>query len=158
MSKDSVEGDSAAIEITDDLLYRSGSAVITKDFDALASCFALPHTIETCEGQWQLETEEALRQLFENVCEYYATNNVTNVVRTVIESEFIDDDTIGSTHVSLLMRDNGEAFRKPYPTYIILKKTHDGWKATSSSYAILDAPDHNDALAFAATLQKKPPE
>ena len=146
MSKESVEGDSEAVEIADELLYRSGTAAVTRDFSAFYDCFNLPHVLETAEGRWVMETEDEIRQVFDSVCDYYSSNNVTNVVRTVIKAKFIDQNTIGSTHVSRLLQSEGQTFRKPYPTFSILKNTKVGWKVASCSYAILDSPGHNHAL------------
>ena len=135
-----------ADEIADDLLYRTGRAITSGDLEWADGCFQLPQFMETVDGSQLIETEEGVRQVIRNVRAYYAANGVTDVVRTVISAEFVDPNTIGSTHVARLMKAGGKAFRAPYPVYSIIRKIGDDWKIVSTSYAILDAPDHNRAL------------
>ena len=146
MGQKTIRDNLRAEDIAEELLHRTGRVYASKDASLAAGCFLLPQTIETSAGKCLLETEDNVRQVFENVMDYYAKNDVTEIVRTVVKAEFLDDNTVGATHVSRLMLSDGSCFRKPYPTYSILRKTQGGWKLSSSAYAILDSDAHNDAL------------
>lgn len=138
--------DATAEDIADDLLFRTGRAFDFDDPVDVSDCFILPQYVETQLGSRLIESEEEVRNSFASVRKYYLDNDVADVVRTVVSAEFLDPDTIGSTHVSRLLRPGGVLFRAPFPTYSIIRRTKKGWKIASCSYAILDAPDHNRAL------------
>lgn len=140
--------DCAAEEIADELLFRTGKALIAGDFEGFHSCFGLPHVIETEGARRILRTSDDLRCVFDDVVRYYADQGVTDLVRTVVEARFIDSDTIGSTHVARLLQAGGSLLRKPFPVYSIIRRHgHLDWKVMSSVYAILDCAAHNAALA-----------
>lgn len=139
--------DCAAEEIADELLFKTGKALITRDFDGFRPCFGLPHLIETEAGRRILKTTEDLRRAFDDVVRYYAEERVADLARTVVEARFLDADTIGSTHVTRLMQADGRSLRNPFPVYSIIRRHgHLDWKIMSGVYAILDCPRHNAAL------------
>lgn len=135
-----------AEEIAEELLYQTGQAMKVGDFDAFFTCFVIPQVMETLEGDMLITTMEGMREIFESVRQYYKDNNVRDVVRTIVSAKFLDDETIGSTHVSQLLGVDGSPFRNPYPVYSVIKCLGGVWKIVSNSSAILDAPQHNDAL------------
>lgn len=141
------KSDGHAEDIAEDLLYRTGLAHTTGDMKAAAECFELPQLMETSSGRMLIETEDEVIRVFKNVRRYLAENDVSDIVRTVVSAEFLDPNLIGSTHVSRLMKSDGTLFRAPYPTYSILRRTGGEWRIVSSTYAILDAPEHNSALS-----------
>lgn len=145
--------DCAAEEIADLLLFETGIALRDGDFDRFAACFGFPHMIETADTSTVIYAPSELRSVFDNVRRYYCDTRVVDVVRTVVESRFIDCDTIGSTHVACLTYADGTSLRKPYPVYSVIRR-HDplDWKIMSSLYVILDSSTHNDVLS----LSKRP--
>ncbi|SHI07645.1 hypothetical protein [Marivita hallyeonensis] len=139
--------DSAAEEIADELLFKTGKALINGDFDGFGACFGVPHVIETSEGRRVIKDMEALRAVFDEVRRYHRDAGVIDVVRTIVEARFLDADTIGSTHVARPIQRNVETPRKPYPVYSIIRRHgHLDWKVVSSIYAILDSDEHNAIL------------
>lgn len=139
--------DCAAEEIADELLFKTGKALISGDFDSFRGCFGLPHLIETEGGRRLLKTEDDLREVFEDVRRYYEADGITDVARTVVEARFLNADTIGSTHVTRLLKPDGPILRNPFPVYSVIRRHgHLDWRIMTSVYAILDCPAHNAAL------------
>lgn len=139
--------DLLAEDIAEELLYRTGQALAGRNENGATACFAIPFLIDTAYGQRLIETEDAVREIYAHVRTYLAENDVTDVVRTVHSAEFLAPDIIGTIHVSQLMKSDGTAFRRPYPVYSVLHKSGRVWRIASSTYAILDAPEHNAVLA-----------
>ncbi|MEM9971467.1 MAG: hypothetical protein AAF762_10265 [Pseudomonadota bacterium] len=133
--------DPAAEEIADELLYLTGKALATECFEFFRPHFDLPQIIETLSGDRLIASERDLRMLFDDVCAEYRKKGVVNVVRSIVSSQFIDADTIGSTHVSHTIDRNGEAIGTPYPTYSILRRKSDGWKIVRSMVVLLHRPE-----------------
>lgn len=155
--------DGLAEDIAEELLYRTGRAMKEGNFDAFFECFEIPQIMETLDGAKLVTTRDGMRDIFLQVYRYYQANGVVDLVRTVVSARFLDEETIGSTHVSSLLKANGEPFRNPYPVYSVVKRIGGQWKVVSNSSAILDAPDHNRALlggedgkALPTGDQKKP--
>jgi hypothetical protein len=144
----SMSQDCAAEEIADLLLFETGKALMSGDFDRFAACFGLPHVIETASNRTVIHEMEGLRATFDELRHYFRETQVVDVVRTVVEARFIDSDTVGSTHVASMVHADGVSRRKPYPVYSVIRR-HDplDWKIMSSLYVILDSDTHNDALS-----------
>ena len=138
----------SAEEVAVDLLYKTGRALEAANYEAFKKCFAIPCVVETAQSLKVIESYSGLQATFDSVVSYYAEQRVVSLARDVIEAKFLANDTIGSTHVTRLLRLNGDTFRNPFPTYSILRRTPKGeWKINSCTYAILDCEDHNSALA-----------
>jgi hypothetical protein len=135
-----------AEEIADDLLYRTGKAVMSGDFASFRDCCQLPLMMQTIDDARLIKTGTDLEKMFDSVRRYYMTNDVHDIVRTVISSEFFTSDEIGSTHVTRLIKSDGSEFRAPYPAYSVLKRSGGAWRIAIMRYAILDDPRHNAAL------------
>lgn len=136
-----------AEDIAEDLLYRTGLAIDDGHFTAFGACFALPCVVETEHGLKIITKMRGIKETFQNVRNYYHENGVTTVARDVVEAQFLTHDTIGSTHVTSLLTKDGTVFRKPFPTYSVLRRGADAkWRIISCTYAILDSPRHNQAL------------
>jgi len=135
-----------ADEIADDLLFRTGRAVITNDAKSLIACFEFPFIIGTQDGTRMIEAQDGLLQILERLRRYYSDNNVVDVVRTVVSAKFENPNSIGTTSVARLIQPAGKQFRAPYPIYSTLSNQSGSWKIVSCTYAILDSPDHNKAL------------
>ena len=144
--------DLLAEDIAEDLLYRTGKALRGGRFEDVGELFEVPQVMETLAGKRLIETEEDVRQVFASVRDYWAANGITDVARTVISSEFLADDLIGSTHVSQMMRADGSPFRSPYPSYFVLRRSDGRWRISSSIHAIVDNPEHVAALSGNLTV------
>lgn len=89
-----------ARQIAEDLLTRTGAALLSGDYPAFAACFLRPVTTETFAGQRIVQTQAEHRAMFDEVVEYYRMNNVSDLVRQVISAEFQEDRMIFSTHTA----------------------------------------------------------
>jgi hypothetical protein len=139
------------VAIAEDLLERTGAAMMAGDFDQFAKYFHLPQQVETFETVSLLETEMDLRTVFDAVRTYYQMKGVTRMVRRCVSAAFNDAMTVASTHETRLL--HGSQFvQKPFPAFSTIAFVNDGWKVTSCSYAIDDAPEHNRALSKLARV------
>ena len=147
-----------AEEIAEDLLYRTGKGLQSGDFEEFFKCFEIPQVMETLEGEILMKTKEDVRATYDSVRAYFDDNGVIDIVRTVVSAEFLDDETIGTTHVSRLIKSGGNLFRNPYPVYAIIKHLDGEWKIVTNTYAILDGREHNLALLARREVQAKADE
>ena len=135
--------------VAEDLLVRTGEAMLAGNFDAFRQCFLLPNEIELFDGTNLIETIEDQRAVFDSVRAFHARRGVTQIVRRCVEADFLDADTIASTHVASLLRGN-ELLQPTYPVYSILRRVDGVWRIAHGKYAIADAPDLDRALAVKA--------
>ena len=138
--------DIAAEIVAEDLLYQTGKAVLTENDDLFLSCVHLPYSLETSTGARLITSRSEIICVLDDLRNYMKREGYVDFARTVVEAEFIDSDTIGSTHVSLMTTASGKAKRNPYPVYSIIRRFGRNWKMVSSLYAILDSDEHNAAL------------
>ncbi|MEL6516418.1 MAG: hypothetical protein AAFQ39_01795 [Pseudomonadota bacterium] len=137
----------AAEDISDDLLYRTGLALVNGQFTGIEDCFVLPQMIETTEGARVLRKPDDVLQLFKGVRDFLEKSAVTDVVRTIVEAEYIAEDAIETIHVASLVQADGQPLRAPYPVYSLLKLCEDRkWRIAHTSYGIIDSRAHNEAL------------
>lgn len=137
----------AAEDIADNLLYRTGLALSHGQLDDVPDCFILPQSMETLEGVRIVREPEDVRQVFASVRRYFEQNGIKDVARAVVEAEFLSGDVIQSTHASRLLKQDGTTVRAPYPVLSRIKRCDDGqWRIASSTYAIIDSREHNEAL------------
>jgi hypothetical protein len=130
--------------VSEYLLARTGEAYMTGDFDKFASCFALPHTIDTFEERRLIATTDDLRALFNTVRASFCRKNVTDLVRRCVAASFRDPDTIEATHETRLL--SGTRLIQPaYPCLSTLIRTDAGWLVASGQYAVTDALTQRDA-------------
>ena len=135
-----------AEEIAEDLLYRTGRALVDGDMRWLDDCFHLPVLVETASGKQIIRTEDGVHNTMRNVRRYLAARDVVDVVRTVVDAQFVGPNLIGSTHVSSMLRSDGSTFRAPFPVFSMIRNFEENWKIVSSTYAILDDPQHENIL------------
>lgn len=144
-----------AKEIAEDLLHRTGDALISGDFEAFIDCFHLPHSVLTANGENKLETAADAERVFKSVREFHKRAGVTEMVRNSIAAEFCDPDTINATHETRLLSQN-RFVEEPYPVFSVLRKIDGKWVGVSSEYAIPPA-----AKTLSTALDSKsgtPPE
>lgn len=135
----------SAKDVSNYLLDVTGRAMMANDFAMFATCFHLPHELETFDGTHVMTSEAELRATFDAVHEHFKSLGVTQLVRNCISAEFVAPDKVHATHQTFLMA--GDRLRQePFPSFSILRNFAGHWKVTHSQYAISDAPAHNRAL------------
>lgn len=140
----------SAKSVSERLLQITGDALKTGDFASFAACFSLPHTVDTFEGRREVKTVGDIREIYECTRRYFDAHNITDLVRTCVEAEFRDLDTIASTHISRVLSGN-KLVQDPYPVFTILVRTDAGWQISDSQYAIQKSAGHLRALTERAS-------
>lgn len=133
--------DLPAALIAEDLLQRTGAALLNGDSGAFADCFALPQVFETVSGRVVAETRGHLVRMFQAVQQKYRCMGVTDLVRHVVQAEYRDHETIAFTHESRLLQGT-TLLQAPFPTFSIVKYVDGLWLVHASSYG----PTH-DSIA-----------
>jgi len=137
-----------AEDIADDLLFRSGRALLSGNESAFSKCFWVPTVIETIEGVTHIQTHCELINVYQNVYQNLQASGVTNLARSIVSAQFMDDKIIGSTHVAQKLCRDGEPIGTPYPVYSTLKQVGSEWRVESCIYAVLNDPLLNKALSI----------
>lgn len=130
----SPDGKTAA-EVSEMLLERTATSLLSNDFDLFARCFYVPHVIETPDRKTILKTTGALREVFGHVVQDYADRNVTKLLRICEMAEFRGPLKIVAMHVTHMFSGNLRVM-DPFPTYGVLEFIDNRWQATSSQYAV----------------------
>lgn len=142
------EPEMTAKQISEDLLNRSGTGLMTGNFDLFAPCFALPHRVVSFDGERDLTSVDELRQVFDGVRKHFAERQVTLLHRTCVSAAFLDADTVQATHETRLIA-RTTIVQQPYPVLSILRRIGGVWQVARSEYAIVDAPSHSKTLGTA---------
>ncbi len=132
--------------ICDDILQRSGPALIARDFVAFASCFAVPTEVLTFEGARFLTTSEELRVAFEGGCAHFRSSGAQQLIRHIVVAELTDLHTISSTHECRVLGHRIVLLQALYAVHSTLKLMDESWRITRSCYAVEDAPHCERAL------------
>lgn len=127
--------DAAARAIAEDLLERTGAALLRRDADAFVAAFAVPHRLSTYDRSRILQDEDALRRVFHRMCDEFAAMGVTDITRECLSARFRDPDTIAQTYISHVMSGT-RRLREPYPCFSVLVRQGGTWKVQSSDYAL----------------------
>jgi len=135
-----------AEDIAEEILYLTGKAILEHDDDVFISCVALPLLMETVNGQRVFISEDEVRHCLLGVRQHMKECDLVDFARTVVSAKFLDANTIGSTHVSQMLHRDGRSVRSPFPVYSVIRRFEASWKMISCIYAILDSPEHNEAL------------
>ncbi len=140
--------DCAAEDIAEHVLFETGKSLFSGDFDHFAAYFCFPNVIETADSRTVIRDPKALRVVFDDMRCYYRQMQVIDMVRAVVDAQFLDSDTVAATHVTSMVHADGVSRRNPYPIYSVLRR-HDPleWKFQSSLYVILDCETHNAMLS-----------
>lgn len=134
-----------ARDIAEQMLERTGQAMLTGDAALFESCVGFPSVFQTFDGQVCCETPQHFALIFRSVERYLRQMCVTDMVRNCIEAQFTDPETISMTYECRML--SGHVVTQPaYPVFTILRWQDGGWKITFSSYAITDAPEHSKAI------------
>lgn len=121
--------------ISDTLLEKTRVALLSKDFDAFAECFYLPHFIASAQDKKTLENREDLKFVFEKVTQDYAKRGVTDLIRACEVAEFRTETRIEAMHITHMMSGD-QRVTDPFPCFTILEFKNGRWQATSSQYAV----------------------
>ena len=138
--------DGQAIEIADDLLFRTGNALLSGDFVCFLECCRFPAVFETPVGVTVIRSASDLEHLFVRVRQTYVSKGVIDFARTILSAEFLTETSIGSTHVTLCLGKDGEPIGHPFPAYSILTSIDETWRGQVCIYAILNNDDLSSSL------------
>ena len=139
-------GSKDAIEIVEALLFATGEAMATEDFERFAACFALPYEVETLKGTVTIESEAALQDMFRKNIAYYRSEGVTDMIRRCLRAEFLTPDTITCLYETRLLHFGTHAKRTPYDVSVRIVMQNSVWKCVRGTYAIQDCDAHCRAL------------
>ena len=116
------------------------------DFDAFESCFSRPVVMETLEEKLLLQTREDVRRTFDAVRRFRAQNGVIGALRENVSAEFVDAQTIATTHVTRMLTAQNTTFGQPYIAYSLVRNVGGIWRIHFCQYAVDDLPQLNAAL------------
>lgn len=140
-----IRDENAAKAVSEDLLRRTGAAILSGDREGFADCFLLPQTIETPEGSAKLQTRCDVVSIFENVRRYLRERNVTMMERHCVSATWLADDLVEAAHVSRYLS-GASLVQEPFLAISLLKRTEKGWMIADTKYDVTDSPDHMRAL------------
>ena len=127
--------DLEAMRISEDLLQRTGEALMTGDFAKFAACFALPHVIETFEGSQNLETQDDLLNVFRSARRQIVRSGANALERQCLDAKFVAEDRLETRHNSRMM--NGPTLvRASYPVFSVVIRLNGQWLIKSGIYAV----------------------
>ena len=136
-----------ALAISQDLLDRSGAALMSGDPTDFVPCFFLPHILNTFDKERIIKTEAQLLETFRLVSANYREDGITDLVRTAVSAEFISEDEIHSTHITRWLRGT-QPVAEPFPIYALIRRHEGRWAVARSEYAI------PEELRIARTLSR----
>jgi hypothetical protein len=104
------------------------------DFDAYATFFLLPHTVETFDSRSIIETRDDLRMVFAAMRDHLDRAGVIAVTRLCSVAEFAGADTIQGSHETWLVTPR-HLIREHYTALSMMVRTDTGWRSASGQYA-----------------------
>lgn len=139
-----------ARNIHQELLDRSGHAMMSVNFEAFAQCFAIPSVIETYEATGEITSMVDMRALFDRLVAERATQRVRDIVRRSTDAAFREDGTIVATHETRYIVE-GNILLGPVHTALSVLRQEDGlWKVAFSQYTVEGDNALNKALKSGA--------
>ncbi len=140
-----------ARSIIEDLLDRTGRAMLTGDFGLAMECFAIPYQLETLAGLCHIETAEEFRTHFDEIVAFYRANGVTDMNRRCVMAEQVDDNTITTLFETRMVQFTTMRLREPFSTYAVVRRINGAWRVSEARYLIDDCEDHNRVLLAGGT-------
>lgn len=135
--------------IGEDMLARTGQALLDGDWRAHVACFTIPHWLEGFDGHREIDSVAGLRALFLAASSYYRDHNVTDIHRNVVAAEFVAADVVHFTHETRLLA-NTLLVKPVHSVFSEMVLGDDGvWRCRRCRYAITGAPRLERALARA---------
>ncbi|WP_432816989.1 hypothetical protein [Sulfitobacter sp. JB4-11] len=139
-----------ASDIVDDVLNRTGQALMNGEFAPFVAHFRLPQQIETIEGRQYVATPEDLRVLFASVRAFHRRLGINRIVRACIQAEYKGDDCVEGVFKALFFK-GSTLVHSVETTFVVLYRNADIWQVGYNMYGI---SDHD---AFGAALMHAPP-
>lgn len=134
-----------ALDVANACLSRTGAAISSGDVQALAECFALPHTLQTFDGVNVLRTVADIERVFDGLRRHLVRKSVTQTIRNCLSAEFDGIDRIKFTHETRFM--NGvQLVQDPFPCLSTLVRLDGYWLIRDTTYAVVNESNHVDAL------------
>lgn len=144
--------DPETLAIANDLLDRSGRAMMTRDFDLFAGCVTLPHKVSNFDESFVISDHAALQRGFDKVCDALLIQAVTDLVRDCIAAEIVDTETLHFAHISHLMA-GAQRVRPPYPCFSVVRRIGGRWYLAATDYALDARSGQARAMKQAATTE-----
>lgn len=126
-------------------LDATGAALLAGDFAAFAHHFLLPATVATPDGARHLRDTADLRRTFDEVAEYYRSNGVTQLQRTVLTALFDGPDLIRHSHETR-MSAGDRLVRPPHQAHSLLRRIDGAWRVSESITGVSGSDSARDAL------------
>lgn len=137
-----------AYHIAEEILAKTGTAIMKGDFDAFGRWFTVPMTTESFDGQRRVESLTDLRAVFDGAFRFYNLLNVTDLIRHVITAEFAADGTLHTVHEARLL--SYQIMLEQKTTCFSRMRRIDGsWKIDLTRYANTRAPQLDAVLSGA---------
>lgn len=121
--------------VAQDLLDRSGRALLAGDFDAFRQHFALPNTVATPDGARQIEDVDALRRVFDRIGAFYRGFPDVGLDRVVENALFDGPDTLRYSHVAHILS-GGVPVQGPVQSHSVAERRDGVWQVTASHYVV----------------------
>lgn len=143
-------------EISADLLKRTGDALLNRDFEAFAACFAFPLEMTTTGSAVVAHSRADLERKFWSLCEHYHGLGATALPREIEAVEARNADEILTTNLHRVV-DGSVDLLPPYSVFAILRRIEGKWLIAKVEYLIPDtgpqgmairSADHSDPAAL----------
>ncbi|MBY6161900.1 hypothetical protein KUV73_13505 [Mameliella alba] len=135
-----------ARRIAQDFLDRQGDATVAGDVDETLAWCDLPMTLETMRGRTVVTTTEGMRAICVAFVEDLRNGQITHMVRSCLEAEFEDANTICATYETRYVRKGNLRAEDPYPGYVVLRRGPDRWRISSMQFAVTGESPANTTL------------
>lgn len=126
--------DQRARDVYQRLLDEIGEAVILNDKDRYTENFLLPHSLQTLEKSFDIQTVLVLEDFFDKMVVRLKKLDVVELTRWCTVAEFIDAKTIRGCHETRLINRN-VVIVEDYIALSTLTLVDGRWKVSSSQYA-----------------------
>lgn len=135
-----------ATQIHQDLLDRTGSCLMSGEFDGFHPCFLFPFELETEGGTRLLQMHDDARPIFDAIHTHIVQMRITIFARNSVSASFRHPDQIVATHETRMISD-GLLIEESFPALSILQRHADGsWKIRSASYLAPEGSSYQSAL------------
>lgn len=137
-----------ASDVVNDMLNRTGQALMRGDFETFVAHFRFPQRIETIQGRQYIATQEDLKVLFSSVRAFHKKLGVDRIVRSCTKAEFKGEDQVEGIFKALFFN-GSELVHSVESTFVELLRKDDVWQVSYNMYGISDEDSFGDALMHA---------